>query len=108
MELETVIRKPLVTEKGTYLRELTGQYIFEVDRRANKSQIKLAIEKLFSVQVTRIRTLNIRGKVKRVGKSIGKRANWKKAYVTLKKGSTIRLCYGNQKRNKCFWATRFG
>ena len=89
-----VIRKPLVTEKGTMLRGLTGQYLFEVDRRASKTQIKVAIEKMFKVQVQNVRTLIVHGKVKRVGRSIGKRSNWKKAFVTLKEGSTIEFFEG--------------
>lgn len=89
-----VIRKPLVTEKGTMLRGLYGQYLFEVNRRASKTQIKDAVEKLFSVQVQDVRTLIVHGKVKRVGRSIGKRSSWKKAYVTLKEGSTIEFFEG--------------
>ncbi len=94
MQIENVISRPLITEKGTQLREAGNQYIFEVDRRATKNQVKEAVQKLFKVQVNQVRTLNIRGKLKRVGKSIGKRSNWKKAYITLKPGSTIEFFEG--------------
>lgn len=94
MHRETIIRRPLITEKGTQLRETANQYVFEVDRTASKHQIKEAVQKLFKVQVDQVKTLNIRGKVKRVGRSVGKRPNWKKAYVTLKAGSTIEFFEG--------------
>ena len=94
MHHETIIRRPLITEKGTQLRETGNQYVFEVDRLASKHQIKEAVQKLFKVQVDQVKTLNIRGKVKRVGRSLGKRPNWKKAYVTLKAGSTIEFFEG--------------
>lgn len=94
METHQIIRRPLITEKGTLTRELSGQYLFEVDKKANKAQIKGAVEKLFSVTVEQVRTLNIRGKIKRVGRNTGKRPNWKKAYVKLKAGSTIEFFEG--------------
>lgn len=94
MHQENIIRRPLVTEKGTSLRALGNQYIFEVERQATKHQIKDAVQKMFKVQVEQVRTLNIRGKVKRVGRNVGKRPNWKKAYVTLKEGSTIEFFEG--------------
>jgi large subunit ribosomal protein L23 len=89
MEAFQVVRRPLITEKGTSLRELSGQYLFEVDRKANKHQIKNAVEKLFNVHVEDVRTLNVRGKLKRVGKNLGRRSSWKKAFVTLKSGEKI-------------------
>ena len=94
MEMHQIIRRPLITEKGTQLRELQGQYLFEVDQRANKYQIKGAVEKLFSVHVQDVKTLVVRGKIKRVGRSSGKRSNWKKAYVTLKQGEKIEFFEG--------------
>lgn len=94
MESFQIVRRPLVTEKGTFLRELSGQYLFEVHRQANKNQIKEAIEKLFQVHVENVRTLNVRGKVKRVGRNIGKRPSWKKAFVTLKQGEKIEFFEG--------------
>lgn len=94
MEMHEIIRRPLITEKGTQLRELQNQYLFEVDHRANKHQIKGAVEKLFGVHVEDVKTLVMRGKIKRVGRSIGKRSNWKKAYITLKEGEKIEFFEG--------------
>lgn len=94
MEAQQIIRKPLLTEKGTVLRETLNLYSFDVDVRANKHQVKLAVEQLFKVKVLNVRTLNIRGKVKRVGRSVGKRSNWKKAYVTLNEGAKIEFFEG--------------
>ncbi|KAB2837710.1 50S ribosomal protein L23 [bacterium] len=94
MEMHEIIRRPLITEKGTQLRELQNQYLFEVDHRANKHQIKGAVEKLFGVHVEDVKTLVTRGKIKRVGRSIGKRSNWKKAYITLKEGEKIEFFEG--------------
>ncbi len=94
METFQVIKKPLVTEKGAVLREVYGTYAFQVDRRANKHQIKGAVEQLFNVHVTQVRTLIVRGKIKRVGRSTGKRSNWKKALVTLKQGEKIEFFEG--------------
>ena len=94
MDYHQIIKAPLVTEKGTMLRESQGQYLFEVDSRANKHQIRGAIEKLFNVHVMDVKTLNVRGKLKRVGQNIGRRSNWKKAYVTLKEGETIEFFEG--------------
>ena len=91
-----VLRQPLITEKSTVLRE-GGQtkYVFRVEMGANKIEIKKAIEKIFGVQVDNVRTLVVRGKPKRVGRSFGRRATWKKAYVTLKPGSkTIEFIEG--------------
>lgn len=94
MDQEKIIRRPLITEKGTWLRETTGKYVFEVDPRANKFEIKNAVEKLFKVKVVDVQTINLRGKIKRIGRNVGKRPNWKKAYVTLKEGSTIEFFEG--------------
>jgi len=94
MEIHEIIRRPLITEKGTQLRELHQQYLFEVDHRASKHQIKGAVEKLFSVHVEDVKTLNVRGKIKRVGQTIGKKSNWKKAYVTLRDGEKIEFFEG--------------
>ncbi|MDL1871144.1 50S ribosomal protein L23 [Deltaproteobacteria bacterium PRO3] len=94
MEMHEIIRRPLITEKGTQLREIQNQYLFEVDQRASKHQIKGAVEQLFKVHVEDVKTLVVRGKIKRVGRSIGKRSNWKKAYVTLKEGEKIEFFEG--------------
>lgn len=89
MNIYDVIKKPLVTEKSTLEKESKNIIAFEIDRNANKIEVKDAVEKLFNVEVLDVNTINIAGKRKRVGKNIGKRSNWKKAYVTLKEGSTV-------------------
>lgn len=89
MNIYDVIKKPLVTEKTTLEKDAKNVIAFEVDRDANKIEIKNAVEKLFKVEVTGVKTVNIAGKMKRFGKNIGKRSNWKKAYVTLKEGNNV-------------------
>jgi large subunit ribosomal protein L23 len=84
-----VIKRPLVTEKSTIEKDARNIIALEVDRNANKIEIKQAVEKLFKVEVDDVNTVNVAGKMKRVGKHIGKRSNWKKAYVTLKEGSNV-------------------
>ncbi len=86
-----IIKKPLITEKASLQRESQNQYAFMVDGRANKHQIKQAVEKFFNVKVADVRTLIVRGKYTRVGQSIGKRSNWKKAIVTLPQDQKIEL-----------------
>lgn len=93
-ELYGVLRRPLLTEKGQDLRDTEGKYLFEVALDANKIQIKTAVEKLFGVRVDKVNTQVMRGKVKRVGRFVGKRANWKKAVVTLRDGDYIDLFEG--------------
>ena len=89
MIIYDVIKKPLVTEKTATEKDANNVVAFVVDRDANKIEIKQSVEKLFKVKVTAVKTINVAGKMKRVGKNLGKRSNWKKAYVTLKEGSTI-------------------
>jgi len=89
-----IVKRPLVTEKSTQLKELFRQYTFEVDRRANKFQIRQAVESIFKVHVTDIKTSVLRGKFRRVGRAMGKRPNWKKAIVTLKEGEKIEFFEG--------------
>ncbi len=86
-----VVKKALITEKGTALRELRNQYHFEVARNANKLEIKRAVETIFGVKVAGVRTMQMRGKVKRQGRFAGKRSDWKKAIVTLKPDQKIEL-----------------
>ena len=86
-----VIKGPIVTEKLDQAREEARQYAFLVDKAANKSEIADAVEKLFKVKVLSVRTSIHRGKVKRIGRSIGRRPNWKRAVVTLKEGQSIDL-----------------
>jgi len=89
MDQYTIIRRPIVTEKGTVLKDDNNQLIFEVNLDANKSEIKKAIEKLFKVTVLSVRTQNRLGKRKRLGRTVGRRKNWKKAIVTLKEGDRV-------------------
>jgi large subunit ribosomal protein L23 len=89
-----VLRRPLVTEKSTLLLDGQNKYAFEVDSRANKAQVKTAVEKSFSVKVSEVNILNIKGKRKRFGKRISQRPSWKKAVVSLKAGHNIQLFEG--------------
>jgi len=89
-----VLRRPLLTEKGQDMRDEDGKYLFEVDASANKVEIARAVEKLFGVRVDKVNTQVVRGKKKRVGRFFGKRANWKKAVVTLRAGDVIDLFEG--------------
>jgi large subunit ribosomal protein L23 len=89
MIIYDVIKKPLITEKTTVEKDARNVVAFVVDKDANKIEIKESVEKLFKVSVTSVKTVTMAGKVKRVGKNIGKRPNWKKAYVSLKEGSNI-------------------
>jgi large subunit ribosomal protein L23 len=104
---QSIIKRPLLTEKSQRLRETGGsgerpaegeeysqQIVFEVVRDANKIEIRSAVEKLFNVSVTGVRTLIARGKEKRVGRFTGRRPHWKKAIVTLKAGDTISFFEG--------------
>lgn len=84
-----IVLRPVITEKSTLLKDMNREVCFEVDPRANKSEIKKAVEQLFKVKVERVRTQNKRGKMKRVGRSQGKTKDWKKAYVKLKEGEKM-------------------
>jgi len=95
MNAEQIIKRPLIlTEKGNRLREQANQYLFEVERTANKAQIRNAIETLFSVKVERVHTLIVRGRMRRMGRGHSKTRNWKKAIVSLKEGEKIDLFEG--------------
>lgn len=87
--LYEIIRKPLISEKANLLKENSQIVTFEVDRSANKIEIKQAVEKAFDVKVKAVNTIQFRGKMKRVGANLGQRNNWKKAYVTLVDGQNI-------------------
>jgi len=89
-----VIIRPVVTERSTALADDRGAYTFIVDRDANKIEIKHAVQTLFDVKVTGVRTANFRGKVRRVGRSQGQRAGFKKAVVTLAEGARIDVYEG--------------
>lgn len=89
MNIYDILKKPLVTEKTTLEKDAKNVISFEVDRNANKIEIKNAVEKLFKVEVSEVNTVNVAGKLKRVGRHYGKRSNWKKAYVSLKEGNNV-------------------
>ncbi len=86
MRTQDVIRRPLITEKSTEQRETTGVVAFEVHRDANKIQVKRAVEAQFKVKVADVRIANVHGKVRRQGRYVGQRPDWKKAYVRLAEG----------------------
>jgi len=90
-EPRSIVRRAMISEKGTRLREKDNGYLFEVAPDANKIQVKQAIEAIFQVKVESVRTLRVHGKPKRMGRYAGHRPDWKKAVVTLKKGQTIEL-----------------
>jgi large subunit ribosomal protein L23 len=89
MKLTEVIKRPLVTEKTTVLKDEGKTVVFEVSKDANKVDIKRAIEKLLGAKVAEVRTSITRGKLKRQGRWVGRRSDWKKAYVTLKSGEKL-------------------
>ena len=104
---QSIIKRPLLTEKSSRLRETGGaaaapaegesyaqKVVFEVARDANKVEVRRAVEQLFKVTVTDVRTLVVRGKLKRVGRFAGRRPSWKKAFVTLKPGDNIEFFEG--------------
>ena len=84
-----IIKRPLITEKTSIQKEAANQLTFEVDRKANRVEIRRAIEKIFNVKVETVRTMQISGKVKRRGRTLGKRRDWKKAVVRLRPGERI-------------------
>ena len=93
-ELHQIIKKPLITEKSTRLKEADNQIAFVVDSQANKIEIRQAVEKLFKVRVKAVRTMNLVGKRKRVGRFSGWKSDWKKAIVTLREGERIEFFEG--------------
>ncbi|HZY66646.1 MAG: 50S ribosomal protein L23 [Actinomycetota bacterium] len=94
MDPHQVIIRPVISEKSYNLIELEYQYTFEVDRRANKNQIRNAIESAFDVKVDRVNTVNVKSKPKRQGLTSGRTATWKKAVVKLAEGERIELFEG--------------
>ena len=89
-----IIRRPLVTEKSSLQKESFNQYSFEVNKTANRLQIRDAIEEIFNVKVAAVKTMQVKGKVKRRGRILGKRRDWKKAIVTLMPGERIEFFEG--------------
>jgi large subunit ribosomal protein L23 len=86
MNRYSIIKGPCLTEKGDLLQESYGKAVIKVARNANKVEIKEAVEQIFNVKVANVRTTKVRGKLKRVGKYMGRTPDWKKAYITLKEG----------------------
>jgi len=84
-----IIKRPLLTEKGTAMAEENNQILFEVSMGANKIEVRKAIEALYDVKVTSVNMQIVRGKLKRLGRHVGRRPNWKKAIVKLAEGSSI-------------------
>ena len=95
MHIYEVIKRPIVTEKSNILADLYGQYTFEVDRQANKHQIKEAVEKIFEVDVEKVRVVNIKAKRGRYGRrNVVRESAWKKAVITLAPGQTLEMFEG--------------
>ncbi len=93
-EAYKILRRPLITEKSTDLKEEYNKITFVVDKRANKIQIRKAVELIFNVSVIDVRTMNFKGKKVRMGRFSGKLPNWKKAIVTLKPGQKVEFFEG--------------
>ena len=93
MNVNEILIKPLITEKNTMLGA-QGKYTFKIDRRANKTQVKEAVEAIFKVNVTAVNTISVPPKTRRVGRTIGKTQAWKKAVVTLRPGQRIEIFEG--------------
>ena len=89
-----LIKRPIITEKTNTQKDAYNQVTFEVDPRSNRIEIQRAVEKIFNVKVSDIRTMHVRGKIKRRGRILGKRRNWKKAVVTLMPGERIEFFEG--------------
>ncbi|MBC7356996.1 LSU ribosomal protein L23P [Desulfacinum infernum DSM 9756] len=89
-----ILKRPLITEKSTAEKELLNKLHFEVDRRANKIEIKEAVERIFKVDVLEVRTIRMKGKTKRVGRWVTRTPDWKKAIVTIKPGQRVEFFEG--------------
>jgi large subunit ribosomal protein L23 len=94
MDLYKVIKAVHITEKGTLQKELQNQIALKVDRKANKVEIRRAVETLFKTKVVDVKTMNMKGKRRRVGRTLGKKADWKKAVVKLAPGESIEFFEG--------------
>ena len=94
MDSYQVLKRPLVTEKGTKQKEQANQIAFEVDRRANKILVRNAVENIFKVKVLGVKVINVKGKERRIGKNVGKKPDWKKAIVRIAPGETIEFFEG--------------
>ena len=90
LDVYQILKKPLFTERSNILKNKENKYIFAVDKRANKTEIKKTVEELFRVNVVKVNTMIMHGKKRRMGRHEGRKPDWKKAIVTLKKGETIK------------------
>jgi large subunit ribosomal protein L23 len=88
-QLTRVLEAPVISEKSSIVAERDKQIVFKVQKNATKKQVKSAVEAMFNVEVDAVRVLNVKGKQKRFGRSLGQRSDWKKAYVKLKEGHDI-------------------
>ncbi|MCK9609339.1 MAG: 50S ribosomal protein L23 [Methylomonas sp.] len=91
IKLASIISAPIVSEKSAIVADKGNQFVFKVAKNATKLQIKNAVEMMFEVKVESVRVLNVKGKIKRFGRTLGKRSDWKKAYVRLQSGHNIEL-----------------
>ena len=91
IKLAGVLSAPIVSEKSAIVADSNNQFVFKVAKNATKLQIKNAVELMFDVKVESVRVLNVKGKIKRFGRTLGKRSDWKKAYVKLQSGHNIEL-----------------
>ena len=89
INLSNILLAPVVSEKSTLAAETNKRFVFKVQKQATKIQVKNAVEQMFDVKVDAVQVLNVKGKVKRMGRTLGKRSDWKKAYVKLKPGFDI-------------------
>lgn len=89
MDLYRIVKRALITEKSVIVKDEFNKYVFEVDPRANKIEIGNAVEKLFKVKVLDVHVMNVAGKKKRIGRTVGRKSDWKKALVTLAPGNRI-------------------
>ncbi len=94
MDARAILIKPIITEKSTDLISMQNKYSFVVDLRANKTQIKQAVEEIFKVKVSKVNTVRMRGKLRRQGRSVGRTPDYKKAVVTLADGYSIEVFEG--------------
>jgi len=91
VKLAKILQAPIVSEKSTNVADDSNQFVFKVEKSATKLQVKKAVELMFGVKVESVRVLNVKGKIKRFGRTLGKRSDWKKAYVKLQSGYNIEL-----------------
>lgn len=90
-KIANVLLAPIVSEKSSIAADVDKRFVFKVQKVATKKQIKAAVEVMFNVKVDSVQVLNVKGKVKRFGRALGKRSDWKKAYIKLKEGHDIEL-----------------